>query len=382
MQGIESLDNFKKFVSSIGGLGRYEDTYIVHAAEGETVVPMEVFNRNPVLKERLFESMRDMGIEPERYVVGNELNSINPITGQPEFFLKNIGKFINRVMPGDSEKYLPIAAGFIPGMSTLAAAGIGAGIGAASAAGRDQDILRGALTGGLLGGTTRALTGRSPFESLKFAKDDFGAELQADLLSGLGKLNPFAKSEQQKIIEKAKEGATENALKLLQDSDVTNDVAALETLAKISETGTSKTGVGSLGNLGTLAGGLALSGLLGSQLPKPQDATVDRSKIYQPPTTDQFAFNPNMQFTRPEIQSPLVQAEYDPTFAAEGGVMDLRQGGESEGPGTGTSDDIPAMLSDGEFVMTAKAVRGAGGGDRREGAKRMYEAMDKLEAQA
>ena len=110
MQGIESLDKFKNFVSSIGGLGRYEDTYIVHAAEGETVVPMEVFNRNPVLKERLFESMRDMGIEPERYVVGNELNSINPITGQPEFFLKNIGKFINRVMPGDSEKYLPIVS--------------------------------------------------------------------------------------------------------------------------------------------------------------------------------------------------------------------------------------------------------------------------------
>jgi hypothetical protein len=36
------------------------------------------------------------------------------------------------------------------------------------------------------------------------------------------------------------------------------------------------------------------------------------------------------------------------------------EGGESEGPGTGTSDDIPAMLSDGEFVMTAKATRGAG----------------------
>ena len=90
MQGIESLDNFKNFVSSIGGLGRYEDTYIVHAAEGETVVPMEVFDRNPILKERLFESMRDMGIEPERYIVGNELNSINPVTGQPEFFLKKI----------------------------------------------------------------------------------------------------------------------------------------------------------------------------------------------------------------------------------------------------------------------------------------------------
>ena len=67
---------------------------------------------------------------------------------------------------------------------------------------------------------------------------------------------------------------------------------------------------------------------------------------------------------------------------ADGGIMDLRDGGESMGPGTGTSDSIPAMLSDGEFVMTAKAVRGAGGGDRREGAKKMYEAMDRLEARA
>jgi hypothetical protein len=40
--------------------------------------------------------------------------------------------------------------------------------------------------------------------------------------------------------------------------------------------------------------------------------------------------------------------------------LDMRDGGESDGPGTGTSDDIPAMLSDGEFVMTAKATKGAG----------------------
>ena len=37
--------------------------------------------------------MKAIGIEnPERYVVGNELNSINPDTGQPEFFLKKIIK--------------------------------------------------------------------------------------------------------------------------------------------------------------------------------------------------------------------------------------------------------------------------------------------------
>lgn len=54
-------------------------------------------------------------------------------------------------------------------------------------------------------------------------------------------------------------------------------------------------------------------------------------------------------------------------------------GGEVNGPGTGTSDSVPARLSDGEFVLTAQAVRGAGGGDRDVGAARMYEMMSELE---
>ena len=55
-------------------------------------------------------------------------------------------------------------------------------------------------------------------------------------------------------------------------------------------------------------------------------------------------------------------------------------GGEVDGPGTGTSDSVPARLSDGEFVLTAKAVRGAGGGDRDIGAARLYDMMSELEA--
>ena len=39
------------------------------------------------------------------------------------------------------------------------------------------------------------------------------------------------------------------------------------------------------------------------------------------------------------------------------GITAAAAGGEIMGPGTGTSDSIPAMLSDGEFVMTARAVR-------------------------
>jgi hypothetical protein len=56
-----------------------------------------------------------------------------------------------------------------------------------------------------------------------------------------------------------------------------------------------------------------------------------------------------------------------------------RKTGHIAGPGTGTSDDVPAMLSDGEFVFTAKAVRAMGNGSRRAGAKRMYAMMKNLE---
>ena len=67
---------------------------------------------------------------------------------------------------------------------------------------------------------------------------------------------------------------------------------------------------------------------------------------------------------------------------SEGGNVDFpRMNGPISGPGTETSDDIPAMLSDGEFVVNAKAVRGIGrlkgagktkAEQRKEGARMMY----------
>jgi hypothetical protein len=44
------------------------------------------------------------------------------------------------------------------------------------------------------------------------------------------------------------------------------------------------------------------------------------------------------------------------------------------------ADDIPAMLSNNEFVFTADAVRNAGDGDVNQGAKRMYTLMKNLES--
>lgn len=64
---------------------------------------------------------------------------------------------------------------------------------------------------------------------------------------------------------------------------------------------------------------------------------------------------------------------------ASGGIADLRSGGAANGPGTGTSDSIPARLSDGEFVMTAEAVRNMGNGSREKGTQKMYDLMNNLE---
>jgi len=74
---------------------------------------------------------------------------------------------------------------------------------------------------------------------------------------------------------------------------------------------------------------------------------------------------------------------------AEGGLMDLG-GKEMDLRGGGfvpigkkeRADDVPARLSKNEFVMTADAVRAAGGGSVNEGAKRMYKVMNDLEARA
>ena len=91
--------------------------------------------------------------------------------------------------------------------------------------------------------------------------------------------------------------------------------------------------------------------------------------------------------TRPAPQRTVFDFDYEkylqPVAAAAGGEMSFpRRNGYISGPGTETSDDIPAMLSDGEFVMTAQAVRGLGNGSRKEGVRKMYDMMRAFEGGA
>jgi len=57
-------------------------------------------------------------------------------------------------------------------------------------------------------------------------------------------------------------------------------------------------------------------------------------------------------------------------------ATEFTEDGEVEGPGTGTSDSIPALLSDGEFVFTAKAVKHLGIDKLRKMMKQAEEAYD------
>ena len=72
------------------------------------------------------------------------------------------------------------------------------------------------------------------------------------------------------------------------------------------------------------------------------------------------------------------------TFAKEGGEMGFprRTGGIDPSEGSGTKDDVPAMLMAGEFVLTKDAVKGLGDGNSRKGIQRAYNMMSELESRA
>ena len=424
MQGIESLDKFKSFVSSLGGLGRYEDTYIVHAAEGETVVPMEVFDKNPVLKERLFESMRDMGIEPERYIVGNELNSINPITGQPEFFLKKIGRRLRKAVrdigsrarkaAADISGYAAPIIGALYGPAAGAAAGAFLGQYKRENPGDPNQALQMALRGGIsglgtniatgqgfgLGGGLRGAYGLETFNPLTIGRATLGQTGLETGQTGAGFdafLRPKVEGgnflDRVKALDSFGLGGGEATDVVSSGTDMASGKLSgfNKNLAKAQTKDISTSLLDKiLKNAGILKSAATFASIygtyaLGNAIKQEQEQQKKDMAKFQGPFGERGTNEQLLALlATPElISAPNTALAAAPIFAAEGGgVTDLRQGGESEGPGTGTSDDIPAMLSDGEFVMTAKAVRGAGGGDRREGAKKMYQMMDQLEARA
>ena len=67
---------------------------------------------------------------------------------------------------------------------------------------------------------------------------------------------------------------------------------------------------------------------------------------------------------------------------ASGGKMrvDFRHGDAVTGAGDGQSDDIPAMLADGEFVFPADVVAAVGNGSTKAGSDKLYDMMHSIRA--
>jgi len=448
--GLFTIKNASKMLSEFGRNG---DTYVVHAKEGETVIPMEVLDNNPRLKKMLFQQMRELDLDPARYIVGNELNSINPVTGQPEFFLKKLFKGLKKIVKKVAPIVLPIAAPFLlPTMPMFLATGLGSLAGGLVSGQRPQDALKNAvIAGGLAGlgnmafgqggfgatGTEAGLTDRFDVRklfgggeqtidtsSIVTPKPKIGITSQTSLQKGtVGSLQPRDSSllqvggdptlgidelrasvtapKETGILESLKE--TGSKIKGMYDDYISPSRQSIqptneEILKRAQETvrgeidlATKLGGTVSpekkadmvLKAIKTAKADLApsalqkfapLTGIAGLTLYGLDKAGLPIFTLPDPETGQEtFLTGKDLLEMYPEdfrLRNFYGQNPY---------YLNRADGGEIVGPGTSTSDSIPAMLSDGEFVMNAKAVQGAGGGDRKEGAKRMYAMMKRFE---
>ena len=217
-------------------------------------------------------------------------------------------------------------------------AGLGTGIGSLVAGADPDDALRNALIGGI-----------GAYAGSKFLGAGSSASPDASFITGSESMNP----------------ATVTAIQKAQ--------APTSFFDKAINFAKTPTGIATIGGgIGTLA---ALSEEPKQETFTPRPDPVGKSRLGLGFIGDK-SYNLDDDEERKKYFEDLAESRkgdvrIDPLARAGGG--------EVNGPGTGTSDSVPARLSDGEFVLTAKAVRGAGGGDRDIGAARMYEMMSELE---
>jgi hypothetical protein len=162
--GIGSVKNIGDHLAEFG---RFDDEYMAHLAPNETVVPAAVLDLNPRLKAALHGQMRAAGIDPARYTVGDDANSINPVTGQREFgFLddlifrpikrgiKKVVNVVKRALP----VILPIALSFTP-LGPVLGSMVGSGIGSLLQGGDLKSALKAAAVSGVTAGIFRGIQG-------------------------------------------------------------------------------------------------------------------------------------------------------------------------------------------------------------------------------
>jgi hypothetical protein len=320
--------------------------------------------------------------------------TINPKTGLPEYksIFSKIGSFFKKAAP----IILPIALNFlVPGLGAIASGAIGAGVGSLIGGAKPRDALKAALLGGLTGGIGAGISGA-------LSGTGFMAGVTGALPSGFGGTTAagpgFFESIGEKLGFSSVSGAAPpvppSSIPVPADGTMAGEAfgggsfgSAAARTAEGAKAASSGLGIGSLAGKATdlikeypktavalgLGAGALLAGAGGGDKAPPPLARGPGSRELMEQNPSRYVFDIANFRPRYTTGAGLFTA-------ATGGLA--AKGGKVSGPGTETSDSIPARLSDGEFVFTAKAVRGAGGGDRMKGARKMYELMHKFERMA
>lgn len=298
------------------------------------------------------------------------------------------------------------------GMSAALAAGLGGGIATLAAGGSPGEALMSGLTGGIGGGLVSGIAGVAG----KGAEAAAGAAAQAGTGGAAAVAPKMAEStihqalSAQPAIASVGDQLTQGAIRGAAGKGI-DPMKAMQFASKIAggEDRPQQSPTLQTTNLPMNAGGNSVVGSAQAMQNFTQMQPGDRQMQSQPGVESvipQSDFNRiQLRFARGGLASlagrEMAQRGMDrlPNLGnREQAFMAARRefarGGYIEGPGTGTSDDIDAviyqngvpveeaMLSDGEFVMTEKAVKGAGAGDRNKGAAKMYEMMRQFEGAA
>ena len=319
-------------------MGRYGDNTMAHVSTGEMIVPQEVLDKRPDLKTGIMAALSQEGLNPDRYTVGSGINSINPATGQPEFFnLKKLLRFaapfllgpvVGKLLGGIGGAILPKAVTNLLPQNAMLASGLKGALGAAATGAltgqKGRDLARSALLGGL-GGLTFASPSTEKIKGLFQGTKPIGpkTELKTFLGEGIRAIDPDSKF-------------------------LTSPVGKL---------------------LDTQIGQLAAVGL-----------TAQAFDALSPEEKQEVVKEIESRFGKfgsSDVFNPLTEFK-------DGGAASFprRNGGIDPSEGSGTKDDVPAMLMAGEFVLTRDAVKGLGDGDIDKGINRAYSMMDKLERKA
>jgi len=256
-------------------------------------------------------------------------------------------------------------------------AAIGSGIGSLAGGGDVEDALKAAALGGISGYAAKGFGfGQGTGQGIERLLPSYTSKGVTTSALGFGPTST-------NVVQKLGAGMPEGTA--LMPGDKKGIFSMFDDMSMGTKLGLGAAGLGLLGGLGEEEEGEARPidyGPSGEAF----GTVVGRSgNVYDvKDPTDLRQYRRELQ----ELQKPGYDYYTDPyapvarsSGYADGGDVHAG-GGEVDGPGTGTSDSVPARLSDGEFVLTAKAVRGAGNGDRNIGAARLYDMMSELEATA